>query len=252
MIEDMFQMIGFLGEFTQAMGESLKKPSKIRWRETRHYLEMCGVNSLPIALLICLSMGIIMGFQGAIQLQKFGQDVYLAKGVAIAIVIELGPLMCAMIAIGRAGSAFAAELATMKVNEEISAMSTMGLPPSRFLVVPKMLAMMISMPVLSIYGSLAGIFGGLLVGVFIVQTPFMTYYHMTLDSIPIHYLLQCLVKSFIFGIIITFVGCMRGYQAKENAMGVGQAATSAVVTSIFLIILADTILTILFSVLFQI
>lgn len=252
LLSDIVNMTAYLGLFSQAMWEAICHPRKVRWREVRHYIEACGVNALPIALLICLSMGVIMGIQGSIQLQKYGQDAYLAKGVAIAIVIELGPLMCAMIAIGQAGSAFAAEIATMKVSEEISALTTMGLSPSRFLVVPKMFAMMISMPLLAVYGSVAGILGGMLIGVFYVGTPFLSYYHMTIDSIPMNFIFQCLVKSFVFGILITFVGCMRGFQAKENALGVGNAATTAVVTAIFLVILADTLMTMLFSTLFEI
>lgn len=245
-------MTGFLGETAFALITAIRNPRKIRWRETFYYMDICGSNALPIALLICLSMGIIIGFQGAVQLHKYGQDIYLAKGVAISIVVELGPLMCAIIAIGRAGSAFAAEIGTMKVSEEIDALITMGLVPARFLVIPKFIAMSCVMPILTVYGCAAGIIGGMIVAVLLLGTPAQTYGQLSLDAIMPSYIAQAMIKSLVFGWIITLIGCLRGMEADRDAQGVGRAATSAVVTSIFLVIVADTVLTILFNLLLPI
>lgn len=252
LIQNVLQLIAFLGDTAAALADAIRHPRKIRWRESFYYMDMCGSDALPIAVLICLAMGIIIGFQGAVQLHKYGQDIYLAKGVAISITVELGPLMCAVIAIGRAGSAFAAEIGTMKVSEEIDALTTMGLVPSRFLVIPKLIAMFFMMPILTMYGMAAGIFGGMIVAVTHLGTPALTYFQLSVDALVPSYIAQGLIKSIVFGMIITVVGCMCGFEAQSDAQGVGRAATRAVVTSIFLVIVADTILTILFNLLLPI
>lgn len=250
LIEDAIHLVTFVGEVTVSIIDAVQYPKKIRWREAFYYMEMCGSNALPISSLIAFSMGIILGFQGVVQLQRFGQEHLLSYGVTMFIIIELGPLMIAMIAIGRAGSAFAAEIGTMKVGEEIDAMRTMGFVPARFLVIPKLIAMGTVMPMLTIYGSLMGIFGGMLVGSLLLQMPMTTYLYDSLRVIKGAWIAQGLMKSFVFGIIITVIGCWRGFEASIDAQGVGQAATKAVVSSIFWVIVADTAITIFFTVVF--
>jgi phospholipid/cholesterol/gamma-HCH transport system permease protein len=210
-------------------------------------MDMCGADALPIISVICFLMGLILGFQGALQLQKIGTDIFLADGVGLSIIKELGPLMVAMIATGRAGSAFAAEIGTMKVGEEISAMTTFGFVPSRFLFVPKLIAMVTVMPILTIFGDFIGITGGLAVGYFKLGIPVTPYINRTIYALQNIHLAESLAKSVVFAILITVVGCVKGFESDEDAQGVGRAATSAVVTSIFLIVVADTLLTVLFS-----
>lgn len=239
--------VGFIGEFFASICNAIIKPFKIRWRETFYYMDMCGADALPIVSMICFLMGLILAFQGAVQLAKVGTDIYLADGVGLSIVKELGPLMVAMIATGRAGSAFAAEIGTMKVGEEVNAMTTMGFVPSRFLFVPKLIAMVVSMPILTIFGDMVGILGGMVVGYFKLGIPIVAYTNRTLIVITPTHLAESLSKSIVFSIIITVVGCIRGFESDNDAQGVGRSATSAVVTSIFIIIIADSLLTYFFT-----
>ncbi len=250
-IDETKSILTFIGELSLAALSACASPKKIRWNDTAYYMRLCGTSATPIAILICFSMGLILGFQGALQLHKYGGDIFLADAVGMSIVLELGPLMIAMVAIGRAGSAFAAEIATMKVSEEIDAMTTMGFITSRFLIIPKLIAMLIIMPILTVFGDIAGVLGGLCVGVFQLGIPIQTYLNRTLIAIKPTYFLEGLIKSVIFAIIITAIGCLRGFEAKKDAQGVGRAATSAVVSGIFLIILADTLLTLVFRVIFS-
>ncbi|MCK5844733.1 MAG: ABC transporter permease, partial [Victivallales bacterium] len=243
----LFALISHTGDFTYEIFRALRHPSKIRWRETLYYMDVCGADALPIVSVICFLMGLILGFQGAIQLHKIGTDIYLADGVGLSIVKELGPLMVAMIATGRAGSAFAAEIGTMKVGEEISAMTTFGFVPSRFLFIPKLIAMVAVMPLLTVFGDFIGIAGGLAVGYFKLGIPIMPYINRSLAAIQNIHLAESLAKSVVFAVLITIVGCVKGFESDGDAQGVGRAATSAVVTSIFLIVVADTVLTFFFS-----
>ena len=167
--------------------------------------------------------------------------------MGLSVVKELGPLMVAMISTGRAGSAFAAELGTMKVNQEIDAMTTMGFVTSRFLVIPKLIAMFCVMPVLTIFGNLCGVLGGLFVGMVQLNLPFISYLNQTIRAITYTDVMGSIIKALVFAVIIALVGCYRGLESSKDAQGVGKAATSAVVTSIFLIVIFDALLTILFT-----
>ena len=239
--------ISFIGELSVSMWEAIKHPRKIRWKETLYYMDMCGSDALPIVSVICLLMGLILGFQTAVQMSKYGGDIYTADLVGYSITKELGALMVAMIATGRAGSAFAAEIGTMKVSEEIDAMETMGFVPFRFLVVPKIIAMIAVIPILTVFGDLFGIFGGFIVGTLKLGIPAVVYYNRTISVLTVMAFVQGIIKSSVFAFIIGSVGCMRGFQSTSDAQGVGRAATSAVVTSIFLVVIADAFLTFLFT-----
>ena len=242
-----YSLIGHTGDFAYEIFRAIRHPAKIRWRETLYYMDVCGADALPIVSIICFLMGLILGFQGALQLHKIGTDIYLADGVGLSIVKELGPLMVAMIATGRAGSAFAAEIGTMKVGDEISAMTTFGFVPSRFLFVPKLIAMVVVMPLLTVFGDFIGIAGGMVVGRFDLGIPITPYVNRTLFALQNIHFAESLTKSVVFAVLITMVGCVKGFEADGDAQGVGRAATSAVVTSIFLIVVADTLLTYIFS-----
>lgn len=245
--KDSISIVGFVGEMTAVLIHALLKPHKIRWRETFYYMDMCGADALPIVTLICFLMGLILGFQAAAQLKKFGSELLVADLVGCSIVKELGPLMVAMIATGRAGSSFAAEIGTMRVNEELDAMVTMGFVPHRFIAVPKIIAMIIVMPLLTIFGDIVGVIGGMVVGVWHLGIPIITYYNRTITAITPMFFVEGVFKSAVFAILIAGIGCLRGFESNNDAQGVGRAATSAVVSGIFLIVVADTVCTLFFT-----
>ncbi len=247
---DLISLLEFLSEMCSAVVDAVRHPGRIRWRETFYYMDMCGGDALPITTMICFLLGVILGYQSAMQAHKYGADMYLPALVGCSITRELGPLMVAVVATGRAGSAFAAEIGTMKLSEEIDAMRTMGFVPIRFLVIPKLIAMVLMMPLLTVVGDLVGIIGGMLVAHFNLSMPFETYYNISVYWIRPRYFYEGLLKSGVFAVIITGVGCWRGFQTGDDAVAVGRATTSAVVTSIFLIIIADTLMSMLFNTIF--
>jgi len=205
-----------------------------------------GVEAVPIVSLISFFVGTILALQGAYQLRKLGAMQLIAGAVAVILTRELGPLMTAIIVIGRSGSAFAAEIGTMKVNEELDALETMALDPVHFLVAPKFLAMAFMMPCLTIWADLVGVCGGGSFGVLFAGFTWGSYFQATLQSLVLHDILTGLIKSLLFGFVITAVGCHEGLSAKLSPEEVGRATTSAVVKSIFLVIAVDLIFTALF------
>lgn len=241
----------FLVEFTGAIAkeswECVRHPRSFRVENMMYYLDLCGRKSLPIVLLICFLLGMILGLQAALQMRKFGTEIFVADLVGFSLLKELGPLMVAIIATGRAGSAFAAEIGTMKVDEEIGALATMGVSPVRFLVIPKLAAMMISLPLLTVFGDLAGLIGGLSVGTCWLEIPAAAYWNRTLSVLSPVNLLLGMFKSLIFAVLVTFAGCWRGFESDPDAQGVGRGATGAVVVSILLIVVGDMILTLFFA-----
>lgn len=246
--KDCVSLIAFIGVTASALFAAARNPRKVRWKETLYYMDMCGSNALPITAINCFLMGLVLALQAAVQLRKFGSEILVADLVGCSIVKELGPLMVAVIATGRAGSAFAAEIGTMKVNEEIDAMTTMGFVPARFIVVPKIIAMTLVMPLLTVFGDVVGVIGGMSIGVTSLGIPFMTYYNRTINAITPMYFFEGVIKSVVFSVLIAGVGCMRGFESSKDAQGVGRSATSAVVSGIFLIVVADMIFTFLFTV----
>ncbi len=245
--EDAKSLLGFIGDLAESTWDSLRRPSKIRWREIYYYMDKTGSDAVPIISLICFLMGVILAFQGIVQMGKFGLKIFVADLVGLAIVKELGPLMVAMICTGRAGSAFAAEIGTMKVNEELDAMETMGLKSARFLVIPKIIALVAVMPLLTVIGDIVGIVGGMVVAVVRGGLALQEYYLRTLHAMTPWTMTEGLVKSVVFAALIAAIGCFRGFQADNDAKGVGRAATSAVVSGIFLVVLADAFITMLFN-----
>jgi phospholipid/cholesterol/gamma-HCH transport system permease protein len=240
-------IISFTGAFADSLVKAVKAPHKVKWRDMLYYMDMCGREGVPIVSIICLLMGLILGFQGARQLAQFGTDIYVADLVGVAITTELGPLMVGIICAGRAGSAFAAEIGTMKVNEEVDAMYTMGFNSFKFLAFPKIMAMIIVLPLLTIIGDFFGLLGGLIVGMFKLGLPYEAYLVQTIKAVTWTDVLQGLFKSVVFATCISFIGCIEGLICKNDAQGVGRAATSAVVKGILFIILCDTLITILLN-----
>jgi len=237
---DLINVLTFLGELLAAITYSLIHPGAVRWRDVLFYMKKAGAEALPIVGLISLLIGLIMAFMSSLQLKQFGANVFVASLVGISIVKELGPIMTAIIFSGRSGSAFAAEIATMMVNEEVDALTTMGFDPLRFLVIPKVLAAIIVVPVLTLYSMFFGILGGLLVGVIGLDLTFYTYLQQTMKPIEVFDLASSLVKSVVFAVLIAGIGCQRGFQVRGGAEAVGEATTSAVVAAIFLVIVADS------------
>jgi len=245
-LSDFRKLVVFTGEVMLGLRDALMHPGHIRWRETWVYMERTGLDAVPIVSLISFLMGLITAFQAAVQLTQFGADIYVANLVSLSIVRELGPLMTAIIAAGRSGAAFAAEIGTMKVSEEVDALTTMGLDRTRFLVTPKVLSLLFMLPCLTLCSDLVGILGGLVVAVAGLDLPAQVYLRQTRISTGIWDVGSGLVKSVAFAILIAGVGCLRGFQAETGAESVGRITTSAIVAGIFLIICTDAVFTVLF------
>ncbi len=192
-------------------------------------------------------LGLIIAFMSSIQLKQFGANIYVASLLAIAMVRELGPIMTAILVAGRSGSAFAAEIGTMKVNEEVDALTVMGLEPMTFLAVPKVLASLVVVPLLTVYADLVGILGGLLVGVLLLDLTVFSYINETRSVLTLFDFTTSFIKSMVFAFLIAGIGCQRGFQVRGGAAAVGAATTSAVVAAIFLIILVDSIFAIVLT-----
>lgn len=245
LLQDGSGPVEFIGRVATEIPPLLKHG--MRQRDFRYYMDLCGVQALPIVTLICLLMGMVMAVNGQIQLSKLGQEIYVVDGVGFVVLKELGPLMVAMVLTGWAGSAFAAEIGTMKLDEQISALETMGIRPESFLVFPKLTAMLISMPILTVFGNIAGIVGGMIVGVTLMKIPLITYWTRTIEVLDVVTFLLGTAKSIPFAILITLAGCYCGFNAANDSQGVGRGATRAVVSSIFLVVVADVLVTVLYS-----
>jgi len=220
-----------------------------RWPATFTQMVRIGVESIPIVFLIAGSVGMIVGLQAATQLRRVGATIYVADLVGVSLTRELGPLMTAIILAGRSGSAIAAELGTMKVSEEVDALTAMGLDPVEFLALPRILAMGIMLPCLTVLADVVGILGGVLVGWVSLGIPVGVYLDQTMNALLLKDIFSGLLKSWVFATIIAGVGCYQGFRVEGGAEGVGRRTTASVVMSIFLIILADLVFTLLFYVL---
>ena len=218
----------------------------IRWRATCNQMVIMGVHSLPIVATITFIVGLIIAMQSAYQLARFGAVIYVADLVAVSVTRELAPLITAIVIAGRSGSAIAAEIGSMKVAEELDALQTMALNPIHFLAAPRTLAMVIVVPCLTVLADLLGILGGMVLGLTSLKISAIAYFHETANAIMLKDFISGLIKSFFFAAIIALVGAFEGFHVQGGAEGVGKATTTAVVRSIFLIILADMLFTALF------
>ena len=212
-------------------------------------IQQVGAQALPIVSLISVLVGVILAFVGAVQLEQFGADIFIANLVGLGMVRDMGAMMTAVIMAGRTGAAYAAELGTMTVNEEIDALRTMGISPIDFLVVPRILALMLMMPLLTLYANLMGILGGALVGVTLFDIGIYEYFRQTRSAIDLLDLFGGLFKGLVYGAIVAVSGCLRGMECGRISAAVGIATTSAVVTSIVFIVIAAAVLTVAYDVL---
>ncbi len=235
----------FTGEVSASFIRTITGRTRFPWRDFGVLLQNCGSQALPIISLISVLVGLILAFVGAVQLEMFGAQIFVANLVGLAMAREMGAMMAAIIMAGRTGAAFAAQLGTMQVNEEIDALVTMGISPTDYLVLPRMLALVLMLPLLCIYANLMGILGGVIVGTGLLDLPLKQYLVQTQAAVGLGDFLVGVVKSAIFGVIVAMAGCMRGMQCGRSAMAVGAAATSAVVTAIVYIIVADAVITVI-------
>jgi phospholipid/cholesterol/gamma-HCH transport system permease protein len=238
LIGDLREQVDFLGGIAANLPASLVNRKRMRWPEVRHVFELAGANAVPIVSLVSLLLGFIIAFESAQRLAEFGAQIYVANTITIVMVREMGPLMTAILLAGRSASAFAAEIGTMKVNEELNALETLGLDPVRFLVVPRIVAGVLMAPLLTCYSILMGVLGGTLV-MLGLGFSLMLIVHQMAASVHLTDLSVGIGKSVVFGIIVSGVGCWRGLQTQEGPSAVGLSTTRAVVTSLLLIIVAD-------------
>ena len=239
------ELAAFTGEIVLACLSLARGRSPFRGRDLFYFIQCCGVESLPIVTLIAMLVGVILSFVGAVQLQMFGAQIYVANLVGLGMVLEMGALMSGVIIAGRIGAAYAAQLGTMQVNEEIDALRTMGISPVGFLVLPRMFALMFMLPLLCVYADIMGILGGSLIGVAMLDLSLVEFLGQARKSIHLGQFGQGILKSSVFGVLIGYAGCLRGMQCGRSALAVGEATTSAVVTSIVLIVISDSIITFL-------
>jgi phospholipid/cholesterol/gamma-HCH transport system permease protein len=237
---DIRAQVAFIGETTTALWYAAKNPARVRWKDVWYTCEQVGVNALPIVALISFLLGIILAFQAAVPMRQFGAELFVADLVGLSILRELGPLMTAILLAGRSGAAFAAEIGTMKVNEELNALTTMGLDPVRFLVVTRILAALLMMPLLTLFADLIGILGGALTMI-TFNIPIVSFLHEVDSLVDVKDLLAGLAKAPVFAVLIAGVGCLRGLQTQTGASAVGISATRAVVSSIVLLVVVDGI-----------
>ncbi len=242
------EMIDFVGEASVAFTRLITGKARFRRIDFVNILQDSGVGALPIVSLISVLVGLILAFVGAVQLRLFGAQIYVADLVGLGMAREMGAMMTAVIMAGRTGAAFAAQLGTMQVNEEIDALKTLGISPMDFLVMPRMIALALMMPLLCLYADLMGILGGALVGIGMLGLTPAEYYTETVLSIALGDFGAGLIKAVVFGVLVALSGCLRGIQCGRSASAVGDATTSAVVTSIVFIIVSDSLLTVIYDI----
>lgn len=246
--EEIKTNITFTGQVTVALINALLRPDKIRWKDVLITCEKFGANALFIIALVNFLVGLVIAFQSAVPMKQYGAQIFVADLLVIAYFKELGPLMTAFVVNGRSGSAFAAELGTMKVNEELDALDTMGLDSVPFLVVPKVIASLLMLPLLTVFGNLFGLLGGLVV-MFSLGFTFETYLNQLTIAATYGMLLSGLFKTLFFAVIIAGVGCLAGMRAAKGPSAVGDAATKAVVVGIVLMIVVDGIFGVIYYIL---
>jgi phospholipid/cholesterol/gamma-HCH transport system permease protein len=242
-------ILAFLGDLVFGLVQAIRSPRTVHTGELGLLIERAGADGLPIIVLINFLVGAILGLQGAIQLQRFGGEVFLANLVGLSVVRELGPLMTAILVTGRSGAAYAAELGTMTVNEEIDALRTIGQDPQRFLVFPRVLTLVLVLPLLTIVGDVVGSLGGLAIAVFYLDQPTIVYLQALQRAVHLGDVGTGLLKSLVFAIAIGLVACQRGLSTRGGADGVGRSTTSAVVVVLFALVALDAAFTWVFSLL---
>ena len=238
--------LSFLGEVTLTFIKMLKGKAHFRSSDVALILQQCGPQALPILTLVSFLIGLILAYMGALSLKQFGASIYVADLVGLGMVREMGATMTGVLLAGRTGAAFAAQLGTMQVNEEIDAFRTLGIQPMEFLVLPRIIALALMTPLLTLFADFVGMIAGFIIGVWVFDLGVMEYYYQTQKSLTLTYFAAGMMKGEVFGILIAFAGCMRGMQCGRSASAVGEATTSAVVTSIVYMVIASAIMTIIY------
>ncbi len=242
-------LINFFGITVIAFGRSLRNPRRIRLNSLVHQVEQTALDAVPIVCLLSFLIGVVLAFQGADQLRRFGAEIFTVNLLTLSVLREIGVLMTAIMLAGRSGSAFTAQIGTMQVNEEVDALRTLGLDPVEVLVMPRILALLISLPILTFLSDVMGILGGALMAVAVLDLTFGQFLRQLEEAITLTHFLVGMVKAPFFAYIIGIVGCYEGLRVSGSAESVGRMTTKSVVESIFLVIIADALFSILFSVL---
>lgn len=246
-LESVLCGLAFLGETTMAMLRAIGRPRSIRWRAVLRVLELDGVRALPITGLLTFLVGIVIAYQGAEQLRKFGTNIFIVDLVGISLLREIAPLIVAILIAGRSGSAYAAEIGTMKVTEELDAVRTLGISPMSLLVLPRTLALVIALPLLTVYADVLGVFGGMLIASGELNVSFTEFVDRFQEAVALRHFLIGVGKAPFFAVIIAMVGCYQGFQIRGGVDDVGRHTTISVVQSVFLVIIFDSICSILLN-----
>jgi phospholipid/cholesterol/gamma-HCH transport system permease protein len=239
--------LSFLGELSTALARFVRGKARYRRVDLLEAIQQCGADAVGIVSLIAFLIGVILAFMGAVQLSQFGASIYVADLVGIGMVRDMGAMMTAIIMSGRTGAAFAAKLGTMKVTQETDALTTMGISPLEFLVLPRVLALIVMMPLLCLFADLVGIFGGLFVGVCMLDLAPGSYMRETISTLTLTNLFGGLLKATTYGVLIALAGCLRGFQCGNSSSAVGDAATQAVVMSIVMVVVACGLYAVVFN-----
>jgi phospholipid/cholesterol/gamma-HCH transport system permease protein len=242
-------ILHFVGECILGAAHLARRPAKFRWRDCLDQMQQCGAMAVPIVSLISVLVGLTLAYQAAVELRQFGADIYVADLVGLSVVREMGPMMVAVILAGRTGAAFAATLGNMRANEEIDALQTLGISPVEFLVLPRILALGLMMPLLALYADAVGALGGMVAASGILHIPPSAYWIEMQTSLEVHDINTGLIKALVFGLLIGLSGCLCGMRADRSAEGVGRAATLAVVTAILFIVVADAAAAVVYNLL---
>ena len=240
-------LLAFFGALVETLGRILVKPSRLRWVSVVSHIERTGLNALPIVGMISFLVGVVLAFQGADQLRRFGAQVFTINMVGISVLREMGILLTAIVVAGRSGSAFTAEIGAMQVNEEVDALRVTGLDPMEVLVVPRVLALMISLPLLAFFADIMGLLGGGVMAVALLDISFGQYWRILNNAVSLNTFLVGIVKAPVFALLIAMVGCFEGLRVSGSAESVGRLTTRAVVEGIFLVIIFDAFFSVLFS-----
>jgi phospholipid/cholesterol/gamma-HCH transport system permease protein len=240
-------MVGFFGQIVVTLGRVLLRPERIRFVSFVSHLEQTGLNALPIVGLLSFLVGVVLAYQGVDQLRKFGADMFMVNLVGVATLREMGILLTAILIAGRSGSAFTAQIGTMQVNEEVDAMRTLGLDPIEVLVLPRMLALIIAMPLVTFFANIMSLIGGGLIGVTLVDLTVPQFIRQLNQAVDLWDFWVGIIKAPVFAFLIAMVGCFEGLRVEGSAESVGRLTTQSVVESIFLVIVFDAVFSILFS-----
>lgn len=240
-------ILAFLGECATALLRCIAQPSRIRWRAILYNMQLAGFNALPIVGMLVFLTGVVVSYQGAVQLARYGANIYVADLVGFSMLREMAPLLTAIIVAGRSGSAYAAQIGTMKVTEEIDALRTIGVPPIELLVLPKMLALIVTLPLLTVYADMMGVLGGMVMAKTQLDVSFTDFLNRFGDAIDLKTFLVGLGKAPVFAAIIALIGCFQGFQVSGSADSVGAQTTLSVVQAIFLVIVVDAMFSVIFS-----